>query len=441
MLRVLGLKFKPWFIIIIGNLFFAYQYALRVAPNVLYDELLDILNIEATSLGFLVGIFSLAYALMLLPLGIAMDRFGPKYLMLAGSIICAISAYIFGETDNYQIALIARFLIGMAASTGFLGCLKLGTLWLPQRHFGKVVGMTVTFGTIGAMFGGIPLRYLFENYNYQYSFHVMSLIGLVIAVLILLFVQNKQTIAQEVEGFSEEEIELYKSNSPLKQLKNIITKPQAWFIALYAMLMYAPMTIYGEALGILFLERGYNIEEKEAATIIGGLFLGAALGSPFFSLLSDFLKLRKLPMLIGPVVAIVAHILIIFFVLPVKVIAALFFIAGFCYTAKNVSFAMMCEIMPINMSGISIAFVNIFLMSAGPIFHTLTGYLMHNHWNNGDLVNGAPYYNISDIKAAIIIVPVLQLIAFICASLAKETHPDAVASKRYKNLINAESFQ
>ena len=89
-----------------------------------------------------------------------------------------------------------------------------------------------------------------------------------------------------------------KDEHVLQGLFRIIKKPQAWLIALYGMFMYVPLTIIGVAWGGPYLTTLYG-EETLALSIVGVMFIGAALGSPFFTFLSDHLVKRRTPMFIG----------------------------------------------------------------------------------------------------------------------------------------------
>ena len=139
-----------------GACYYGYQFLVRVAPNVITDELARTFAMPATSLGIFSSCFYLAYASVLLPLGILMDRWGPRWLFGLGSILCAGGCILFSYTSNFHIACMARFMMGMGASCGFLGTLKLGTLWLPPEDLGRVIACTVAGGTLGAMAGARP---------------------------------------------------------------------------------------------------------------------------------------------------------------------------------------------------------------------------------------------------------------------------------------------
>src|SRR5690606_493775 len=126
----------------------------------------------------------------------------------------------------------------------------------------------------------------------------------------------------------------------------------------------------GDAWGVTFLERNYLLDETKAAYVVGLMFIGAAIGAPLFAIASDVLKQRKFPILIGTFLDLFAFLIIVLIKdLHISVLCAMFFLAGISYACKGVGFAIITSIMPKQISGLTIAFVNVAVMSAGIIFH------------------------------------------------------------------------
>ena len=98
----------------------------------------------------------------MIPLGILMDRFGPRRMFFVGSLLCAFSCFLFSYVSTPFMACVARLIMGVGAASGFLGTLKLGTLWLPAHRFGQVIALAMVFGTLGAVLGGAPLEEAME---------------------------------------------------------------------------------------------------------------------------------------------------------------------------------------------------------------------------------------------------------------------------------------
>ena len=121
---------KGWMVVACGGIFYMYQFMIRVSPNIMNNELLSNFALDAEGLGVLLGAYNWSYSAMQLPLGITIDRFGPRLFLCIAATLCGLSCFIFGNTTSPLIGGCARFLMGMGSACGLIGTIKLGTLWL-----------------------------------------------------------------------------------------------------------------------------------------------------------------------------------------------------------------------------------------------------------------------------------------------------------------------
>ena len=70
-----------WMVWIIASVFYAYQYILRVMPNIMLDDIMQQFQIGAATFGQFSGVYYIGYSAMHLPIGIMLDRFGPRKTM------------------------------------------------------------------------------------------------------------------------------------------------------------------------------------------------------------------------------------------------------------------------------------------------------------------------------------------------------------------------
>jgi predicted MFS family arabinose efflux permease len=402
---------RAWVVVSSGALFYCYQFILRVAPNVMKDDWEKFFSIDASEFGQLISLYSWSYAAIQLPLGVLLDRVGASRIIVVASAICALSCFLFATSHSLYGAGIAMFLMGLGSAAGFLGSIKLGTIWFPPSHLAKVVALTLVFGTVGASLGGTPLSAAAEIYGWQSAIIVLGVIGLGISAVVFLAAGRHEESRPEPEN-----------DDVFHGLFKVIRKPQAWLISIYGMLMYAPITIMGTAWGVPFIKSVYGIDETVAATLTTSLFIGAAVGSPVFALYSDKIQRRLPPMMLGVFLSLIVNAVVIFVPgIPLIPMYMLFFAIGFCYTAKSLSFTSICEIMPPAYSGVAVGFLNTITMATGALFHPLIGYCLDSHWD-GTIVNKIRVYSEGDYRFALAIVPICMLIGVMIVRFIKETH-------------------
>lgn len=408
--KIFGIP-RAWLVVSSGALFYCYQFVLRVAPNVLKDDWLKFFSLDASDFGQLVSLYSWSYAAVQLPLGVMLDRFGAGRIIVIASTICALSCFLFAASDSIYCASIAMFFMGLGSAAGFLGSIKLGTTWFPPSQLAKVVALTLLFGTIGASIGGPPLSAAATTYGWQTAITSLGFVGLIISLTIFL------AVGRHGEPHTYEP-----ADDVLHGLIKVVRKPQAWLIATYGMLMYAPITVMGTAWGVPFMKSVYNISEPVAATLITALFVGAAVGSPVFALYSDKIQKRLPPMMVGVGLSLAVNSIVILVPnIPLLLMYVLFFGVGFCYTAKSLSFTAICEIMPPSCSGVAVGFLNTLTMATGALFHPIVGNLLDSHWN-GTVINDVNVYSQWDYRFALSIVPACMLLGIVVVRFIKETH-------------------
>lgn len=423
---------RGWAIVICGGFFYMYQFMVRVSPNIMNQELLCNFAVDAAGLGLLLGAYNWSYSAMQIPLGITMDRFGPRIFLCLAALLCALSCFIFGNSTSPYIGGFARFLMGMGSACGLIGTIKLGTIWLEPKHIAKVTSLAILMGTAGASLGGVPLEILLNKVGFNYTMEILGFIGIAVALLIFIIVKNKPQVS-----YDDTIADIYENSHPLEDIMALVKNPQAWLLAFYGMFMYLPITIIGVVWGVSFVRNITNATDIISASVVSSMFFGAAIGSPCFAYMSDYLKKRRLPMIVGSILTTIIWLIILFIKLPLYSLYFFFFMAGFAYTAKCLSFASICETMPLKMSGVSIAFVNAIVMSTGIIFLPLVGYLIDLHWN-GDMLCNAPIYSLSDYRYGLMVIPICLACSGLLTCFLKETHPERTMPEEYGRVIDTD---
>ena len=191
------------------------------------------------------------------------------------------------------------------------------------------------------------------------------------------------------------------------------------------------MVLLGDLWGVGFVEKYYGIDQKVAASVVAAMWIGAAVGSPIFTTLSDEWARRRSPMILCVSGALIVHVLV-FWVdgIPLPFMYVLFFLIGLFYTGKALTFASVTEIIPRSSSGVAIGVTNMVVMTSGIIAHPLVGWLVDYHWT-GSMIDGVPLYNIHDYRFALSILPISMGIALLLMQVIRETHPELRGDKRF----------
>ena len=416
-----------WLICGLGALYYAYEYLLRITPSVMEHALRAHFDLSATGFGALSACYSYAYVPMQLPVGLLMDRYGPRRLLFLACAICVVGTWMFANTTLISVAAIGRFLVGFGSAFAFVGVLKLSTLWLPEDKLGVVAGMASALGTLGAIIGDNTLGRFVESWGWQETVNATAWFGLVLLVVLWFGIHDKKRhLAQNggtIDTFRRAFIDL----------KVIASNSQIWINGFFGCLVYLPTTVFAELWGIPYLRYAHHLTSSQAEIANSLLFFGFMIGAPLMGYVSDHLRRRKLPMFIGAMCAAVVMMAILYLPgLTILEINCLMFVLGLCYSVQALVFAVGRELSPDEAAGTAIAMTNMLVMIGAIFVQPLVGHLLDwshqhqqliHHMDPALVTPGAwELYTSLDYQLAMSILPIGILTAAFLTFFLKETY-------------------
>ncbi|CAM2797436.1 MFS transporter [Legionella worsleiensis] len=411
-----------WLVWGLGCMFYFYECLLQVSPSVMSNELMRDFSVTSQTLGVLSGIYFYSYAAMQLPGGVLMDYFGPHRLLTLATLVCAVSTIAFGMTDNFLMACIARLMIGFGSSFAAVGTMKLAANWFPAQKFALLTGLMVTIGMLGAIGGETPLALLIDAFGWRHSMIIMGIIGLFLAVLIVMVARDTpKNYHSPVHTHAETEEERL-----LPSLMTLIKNKQLWLVATYGGLMYMATPVFCGLWGVPFLMNKMLIAKSTAANYISLVFIGWAIASPLWGIFSNRIGLRKPPMYIGCIGALICSSLFIFapvgsaFVMQFLLLSFGLFSAGFLP-----AFSVAKELCNKKYVATGLSFMNMMNMIGIALAQPLIGYILDQMWQ-GEMSGTIRLYPVEAYHTALAILPLGMLIALLILPKIKETYCQSI---------------
>lgn len=396
----------------LGTLFFGYAFAQRVAPSVMTAELMRDLSVGGAALGSLSAFYFYAYAGIQLPVGVLIDRFGPRKLLSAALILCAFASVGFAWSETVLGASIGRGLIGGTVAFGFVGTLTIATYWFPPSRFALLSGMVLTVGMVGAMAGQAPLRILVEQLGWRDTMLALGITGAVLGACLFLIVPNRpRDQAARASG-----------RRPLAGLRDVAANPQSWLCAVIGFGPTGTLLAFSGLWAVPWLSTVRGFPVSQAAGIASAVFLGWAVGSPLLGWVSDHIGRRKPVILAGLTLSLVALCIIIFAgVTNTAVLIALFFLNGVGSCAMVVCFGAVRELNRQENSATALGLMNMFVVGSGAILQPLIGWLLDLNWS-GDMLEGARVYDTSAYAIAFTTLVAANILGLVCGFGLRETY-------------------
>ena len=147
-------------------------------------------DISASQLATFTMLQLLVYAGMQIPVGLLVDRFGSRSVMLAGTLLLAGAQALFAVAESYPLALLARTFVGVGDALTFICVLRLVSRWFPARRVPFVTQITGTLGQVGAIGAAIPMTYALGRWGWTTAYLAAAALGMVLAVAILVAVHD-----------------------------------------------------------------------------------------------------------------------------------------------------------------------------------------------------------------------------------------------------------
>lgn len=164
------------------------SYVFRTINGPLADELLHQFSLDAGSLGILTSVYFLAFAVSAVPIGIALDAFGPRLVQSCLMSIAALGALIFAVAPGETVLIAGRALIGIGVAGGLMAGLKAHALWLPQRLLPLANGGLMMFGGFGAIMATLPISAIDSLIGWRGTFLSLAAASLLGAIAVSLLV-------------------------------------------------------------------------------------------------------------------------------------------------------------------------------------------------------------------------------------------------------------
>jgi len=420
--RNLSIRKKLWlgsFICAIGAVFYCYEFILRILPGVLQSELSAAFgNISASTFGQLSALYYFAYSPMQLPVGMLMDRFGPRRLLSLACLCCTVGSFLFSYSSSISIAGTGRFLVGFGSAFAFVGVLTSAVNWLPRRFFSLVAGLMTTLGMLGLVYGEVKITELASSMGLSSVLMMMVVIGGVLTTLIYFVVRDvphaRDSKTQSLKSFYQ-------------QVLQVLMSRQVWMIGFVGACLYTSLSVFGELWGKSYLEQAYHLTKVDAAKTIALMFLGWAVGAPISGYLSDKFGKRVLPLMIGAILSLLCISLILYCPnLSYLTLNILMFLYGLFSATEIIVFVMAKENSGATLSGTVFAATNMIVTLGGVIFQPLVGTLL-DAVSDKKMIAGIYVYSTADYQIALSILP-LSLILLIIMTFFLKDHTSTVSS-------------
>ncbi|WP_164516370.1 MFS transporter [Minwuia thermotolerans] len=278
-IRIVATVFLPF----ASGYFLSYLY--RALPSLIGDRIREELVLDAGVLGLVGAAYFLAFGLAQLPVGMALDRYGPRRVQTVLLLIAGAGAVIFGLGTNPETLIVGRALIGLGCAAGLMGSFKAITLWFPQNRWPLVNGCLLGMGGLGALMATTPVEHLLTFISWHDLFFWIAGASAASSLLIFTVVPEKPGSANPIPA-----------SELLGSLKRVYSSRAYWRIAPMAvMTMATGMAIHNQWAG-LWLKDVALFDQATVAIYLQTLGIALTAGFVLGGVVADVLGRYGIPL-------------------------------------------------------------------------------------------------------------------------------------------------
>jgi MFS family permease len=216
---------------------FAFGYFLsflyRAVNSVLAPNLVRDIGVDPSDLGLLTAAYFISFAAFQLPLGVLLDRFGPRRIEAPLLVLAAVGAFWFGASHTLSGLVVGRALIGLGVSACLMAAFKAFVVWFPKQQLTQVNGFQMAAGGLGALTATAPVEAALALTDWRGVFTALSALTLAVAAVVFFVVPEYERGDGELR-FSDQirGIRTVFSSPLFRRIAPWTTMSQATFLAL-----------------------------------------------------------------------------------------------------------------------------------------------------------------------------------------------------------------
>ena len=134
------------------------------------------------------------YAAMQIPVGILLDRFGAKILLIVGAFIMGVGQFTVAFAPSLEVAVLGRMLVGMGDSFTFISMIRMVNGWYVGAKASKIQQYISTTGQTGQFFSAVPFWFMLDGLGWEPAFSIMATASFLVVILLFSCTSNDRQL-------------------------------------------------------------------------------------------------------------------------------------------------------------------------------------------------------------------------------------------------------
>jgi MFS family permease len=355
-----------WWVWILAVTFVVFLFSFQTGYSIVNPNVQKDTGISIAQVGTIAAVYTWAFAISQFFGGALLDRLGARKVLPISIALVTVGIFLFANANSYSMLLLSQIVVAIGSCTGFVGAGYIGGQWFGMAKFSFMFGLVQVVAALTSAFSVNLIGVALEAMTWRTLFNWTAGFGIVLFVLGLLYIRNPAPVVShpgEGNFFA----------SVLKSMAEVAKIGHVWVASIGGALSFGAML----SLGVVWAPKllmVHGISERAAALGSSLLWLGLAAGSAVVPLWSDMIQRRKLPIILGAAIQLVALLGLLYLPnLGAALAMVLCFVFGFANAAHMLAFSTAADVVQPRQIGTSAAIVNGIMFIFGGILISRPG--------------------------------------------------------------------
>ncbi len=259
-------------------------------------EATDRFHIQAAALSTLAVVQIVVYAGLQIPVGMVLDRVGPRMLILLGAALMGVGQFTLASSTTIGVAIVGRILVGAGDAMTFISVARLIAAWFSGRLLPLLSQSMGTVGQLGQLASALPLSFLLHQFGWTPAYVSAASFSVLAFVLVLVIVRNGPPGAPATGPIG--------IRSPMgRTLREALSRPGTQLGFWSHFVTQSSATMFTLLWGFPFLSIGLGYGETAAAGLLTLVVASTVVSGPLLGILTARFPMRRSNIVLGIVIA------------------------------------------------------------------------------------------------------------------------------------------
>lgn len=358
-----------WWVWTLAVIFVIYLFSFQTGYSVVNPSVQQDVGLSIAQVSTIAAVYTWAFAISQFFGGALLDRLGARKVLPISIALVTLGIFVFANAKSYEMLLVSQVIVALGSCTGFVGAGYVGGQWFGMAKFSFMFGLVQVMAALTSAFSVNLIGVALDTMTWRALFNATAVFGVVFFVVGLIYIRNPAPVPSSHEGGIGNFFV-----SVVKGLLDVAKIGHVWVASLGGALSFGMLL----ALGVVWMPKLLMVQGlSEGAAGLGTslVWLGLAAGSAVIPHGSDVIRRRKLPIILGCLVQLLALAGIIYIPGVSSTLAlVLCFVLGFANASHMLAFSTAADVVQPQQIGTSAAIVNGIMFILGGLLISRPGF-------------------------------------------------------------------